>query len=50
MAKGNKEKRMSLKTALREYEHTPRDKREDRKGAKALMEKANGARTPRGKK
>ncbi|WP_192903331.1 hypothetical protein [Burkholderia thailandensis] len=41
MAAGNAKKRESLKTAMRKYEGSPADKREDRKNAQKLQAKDN---------
>ncbi len=50
MAAGNAKKRESLKTALNKYERSPKDRKEDMKGAKKLQAKDNAMSKSKGKR
>ncbi|MGN8190291.1 hypothetical protein ACTJLD_30340 [Burkholderia sp. 22088] len=50
MAAGNAKKRESLKTALNKYERSPKDRKEDMKGAKKLQAKDNAMSKGKGKR
>ncbi|WP_412021527.1 hypothetical protein [Burkholderia cepacia] len=50
MAAGNAKKRESLKTALTKYERSPKDRKEDMKGAKKMQAKDNAMSKSKGKR